>query len=278
MQRLRYIIIGLLLVLSSLYIIWPPNIGSANYTALDNHVLIGHAGSGINAGTYSNSKEAIDKAVDHGFTYIEVDFLQVKNGDWVLMHDWNRTHLRYFSRFPRLPQTFLKSNHIIPDSAEHFKRRKMRFGLTQMSLQDLALWLQENPKLKVVTDIKGSNLVGLTAIKTAMKGKTDQIIPQIYTVDEYKNVHLMGYEHIIFTAYKSSMSAQAIADFCKNNELFALTVPKRWITKDVMSILSKSSVPVFTHTVNNPDEAGKYSQLGVKGFYTDYLIPKQGAK
>ncbi|MEM1087127.1 MAG: hypothetical protein AAGH90_05310, partial [Pseudomonadota bacterium] len=159
--------------------------------------------------------------------------------------------------------------------AEHFKSKSMRFGLNQMTLSDFADWLDQNPDIKIVTDIKGSNIDGLEAIKSALQDQTDQIIPQIYTRDEYAIVRSLGFEAIIFTAYRSSLDTSEILEFAQSHTLFAVTIPHSGINQDWQEWLNAMPVPVLAHTVNNKGQAADLIEWGVSGFYTDYLIPAE---
>jgi len=268
-----FLITSLILGATLFYVSRPPSLTNETYVPIDGGILIAHAGGGHEAGTYSNTKEAMDLAVANGFTYIELDFTQVKNGDWVLMHDWNKTHLRYFSPFPNFPPVLANLLNPIPETAKDFKARKMRFNLTHLTLDDTARWLEHHPNIRIITDVKGDNIEGLQAIKLALGNKTNQIIPQIYSPEEYSAVKSIGYSNIIFTAYRSSMGLNDIVEFCQSHDLFALTIPKGWLSENTLKSLSSIQTPLFTHTVNAPNNLNAYKQNGVDGFYTDYLTP-----
>ncbi|MEL8056070.1 MAG: hypothetical protein AAGK66_07945 [Pseudomonadota bacterium] len=260
-------------ILGLLYSLLPPGKPSATFTPLKTDFLIGHAGGGLEVGTYSNSLEAMTLSAKNGLRYIEVDLLQVRNGDWVLIHDWGKTHSRYFSAFPRFPAQLKLRQLIVPESAAAFKAKAMRYDLTPLTLDDLIIWMRANPDIAIITDIKGPNLEGLKAIKEALQGQVSQIIPQIYTADEYEPVRVIGFERIIFTAYRSSMSAPDILEFARDTELFAVTVPHVGLAEDSQAWLAAMPVPVLTHTVNDAERAADLMEWGVSGFYTDYLIP-----
>ena len=267
--------ISILAVSSAIYIIIPHPLNGKNFSPIEAPILIAHAGGGHHFGKHSNSKEAMDQAVANGFKYIELDFRLAKNGEWVLMRNWTHSHLRYFSRFPRLPEVFLDQLKITPNSAESFRNRNMRYNLTPMTLTDATLWLGENPEVRIITDFKEENITGLIALKKAMGGNLDQIIPQVYNMEEYEAVQTMGYTDTIFTAYKITLDETKMSEFKKMKNLFALTVPKKWIDEHINALLPEDAPQILTHTINDPSVAEDLKAYGVSGFYTDYLIPVQ---
>ncbi len=55
--------------------------------------LIAHAGGGINGLKYTNSLEAMEQSIEHGFKMIELDLLISSDRRIVAVHDWNRFHV-----------------------------------------------------------------------------------------------------------------------------------------------------------------------------------------
>ncbi|MEP6343529.1 MAG: glycerophosphodiester phosphodiesterase family protein [Maricaulaceae bacterium] len=260
------------------YLLSSLQVENVNYSKLEDAVLISHAGSGLDVGTYSNSKESLDQAAAYGYKYIEVDLNQTQNGDWVLIHDWNKNYFKYFIHFPQFPKYFFAHEHSLPKTALEFQNRKMRYNLTPMTLENLTDWLKKHPDVKIITDVKGSNYQCLETIKSMMDGRTDQIIPQIYAPEEHQDIKALGYENIILTVYNLRLNVETLAqlaDFSQANDLFAITVPQRWINQDIDTWRPDAGTHLFTHTINNTAKAEHFKTLGVLGFYTDYIIPPQ---
>ena len=285
MNRLRRTFISLAICVGflflSLFILYKIQLNASitqnvTYSKFEDSYLISHAGGGLNAGRYSNSKEALDQSVDNGHKYIEIDITQTQNGEWVLMHSWKEHYFKYFIRFRDYPTYLFNRDKSAPQTAADFKNMKMRYELTPMTLKDFGEWLKDNPHVTIVTDIKGSNYECLKLIKNMMDGHTNQIIPQIYRPEEYSGVKQLGYNDIILTTYRYTLTPdrlKSLSKFATDNELFALTVPQKWINKDMGLWNAKNSTRLFTHTINNINTAQDYKSLGVSGFYTDYMIP-----
>ena len=251
---------------------------NTSYAQLDDTILISHAGGGLEVGEYATSKEALEKTARHGYKYVELDFIQTQNGDWVIFHDWKKNYLRYFIRFHNFHRFLRNRNQMIPETAIDFQNMNMRYNLTPMTLEKLGPWLKANPDIVVITDIKGSNTKCLTLIKNMMGGKTQQIIPQIYSPEEYEDVQKLGFKNIILTVYNIELSQEKLnelAQFSEDKALFALTVPKKWIDEDLDNWRPNDSVRLLTHTINDENTARQLMELGVSGIYTDYIIPPQ---
>ena len=125
--------------------------------------LIAHAGGGLPDRIYANNLDAMNLAVEHGFKYIEIDFLEVFG--WIAIgHSWR--------------------------------------AKSGMSLEDLLEFLEQHDDVMIVTDFKTKNARGLAALKAQSGELLDRFIPQIYSIDEFQPVAEMEYPAPILTAYR----------------------------------------------------------------------------
>lgn len=244
------------------------------YVPVDNMVLIAHAGGGLPQGNYSNAREGFDLSAQNNFTLIETDFNWTEDGELVLLRDWRRQHYQYYSWLSFLPHSITKHLPKQPAAtSDAFIARKMKHGLHQMRLEDLITWMRLHPNIRIVTDVKDDNLKALALIKASAPDLQSQFIPQIYHPEEYAPVSEMGFTHIIFTAYKSNLSADALVAFANTHKLFALTAPLNKVSLSFADALQVVDTLLFTHTVNSENGAEILRNMNVSGLYTDYLIP-----
>jgi len=224
--------------------------------------LIAHAGGIGNHRTYTNSLEALDNSVARRFTAVEVDLSWTSDDHLVLMHDWDREFVKLFDRSPgRLTVAEFCS---IPSA----------HGLTHLSLEDLGNWLVEHPDILIVTDIKERNIDGLRLLAQEFPKQLHRIVPQIYRPESYLEVRRIGYDHVIFTLYKSDLSDQRVIDFATDNPLFGVTMPIRHAMEGILPAeLAENGVRVFVHTVNDYPTMNRLRTHGVYGVYTDWLSP-----
>lgn len=242
---------------------------SVPYGAVDGVELIAHAGGGLPAGIYTNSQQAMDRAYEHGIRLIEVDLSWTSDDRLVLIHDWGRSRAEWFwSRWwmpPSLADRFASA----PDHAD-FMSDTMRSGLSQMDLAALLEWLRAHPGARIVTDVKSDNMRALTLIAREAPDLMGSIIPQIYAPEELGPVHELGFRDVIFTIYRSQLSADEIVAFAAEAHLLATTIPLER-TSELSPRLAKSG-QLFVHTTNHPATAAALRDLGVDAIYTDFLV------
>ena len=226
------------------------------------HRLIAHAGGIGNHRTYTNSLEALDNSVARGYTAIEIDLSWTSDHHLVLVHDWDREFEKLFDRSPGLL------------TLTEFRSTPSAHGLSHLSLKDLGSWLLDNPDVLVITDIKEHNTDGLLLIAEEYPEQRHRIVPQIYRPESYLKVRELGYDHVVFSLYRSDLSDQQIVDFAIDNPLFGLTMPVRRAMEGTLPAeLAAKGVRVFVHTVNDYPTVDKLRTQGVYGVYTDWLSP-----
>jgi len=235
--------------------------------------FISHAGAGLPAGAYSNSLQALELGLAKTPDYIEIDFSWTADGKLVLLHDW---HLELDAWFD-LPLTYnIKrkfAGGYLPMTEAEFLALNMRSDLTQMNLDDLMTWLKGHPELQIMTDIKSENIAALTMIATEYPEMVDQLVPQIYSFEQFDQARDLGYRDIVFTGYRSPATIPEIIDFASTHDVLAITLPQGRLTVAGLAEFEKVETPIWTHTVNSPITAGWLQRAGVDGVYTDFMTP-----
>ena len=247
------------------------------FVAFSGSELIAHAGGGIEDLIYSNSLEALNLSVKNGFKYIEIDFLNTKNGDLVLLHDWKDGYMSLFSSAPGAGKNAAPRRKKPTKTAAEFKSLVMTRGLTQMDIIDLIRWMSDNPDIYIVTDIKADNLKNLKKIRDLSGDLQSRFIPQIHKLKNYEKTKALGFDKIILTTYRNKLPAEELGAFCREKDLFALTMPHARIESDTFDLLGEIDTPVFVHTLNSAEIASEFVGKGVSGVYTDFLYPDKAA-
>jgi lipoteichoic acid synthase len=225
-------------------------------------VFIAHAGAEAQGVAGTNSVEALNSSYDKGFRFIELDFEWTSDYHLVLIHDWQHAVSRLFNMPPRCYDY------------DEFRRFRMIGGLTQMTMDNLEIWLERHPDVFIITDVKKDNIATLKYISKNYKGVKKQLIPQVYNFDEYNEARKMGFRFLILTLYASNYSDYEILDFLQKNYVLAVTMPIDRAMTDLPSELKKEGIFVYAHTVNEQDLANSLRSNGVGGFYTDSLVKK----
>lgn len=228
-------------------------------------ILIAHGGGTVDGIRSTSSVDALEKAVQNGFKMIELDMVFTKDGELVMLHDWDRTTVNYLKEK-------LKSALTLRD----FENRRIAGKFKPLTMNKLAEFLKKHEDVKIVSDTKENNIKVLSYIKKKYPQTIKQIIPQIYDYDEYESVKILGYKDIIFTLYAlGSVDAQKVADFAKEKNLYAVTVPAKFYTPNVPETLSKQGIKVYTHPIETFEDAQNELNRGVIGVYTSDLLPEE---
>lgn len=225
--------------------------------------LVAHGAGEIAGQTVTNSLEALNLAYANGYRYIELDFSWTADGHLVPIHDWNSSFQNLFGK---------KSP---PPSLKEYDRISMKKGLTKLNFNDLLLWLDGHPEVRIITDIKSKNQTGLDYIRTHSQDKWTAFIPQIYAPEEYMIAKKLGFKDIIFTTYRSNLLDDELLDFAISQRLFAVTIPiARAINSRIALRLQQNGIYVFSHTVNQENFFMYLRTKGVNGVYTDRIKPE----
>ncbi|MEZ5465003.1 MAG: hypothetical protein R3F22_07255 [Lysobacteraceae bacterium] len=221
--------------------------------------FIAHAGGRIDGRRYTNSQNALDTNYARGFRYFELDFERTLDQRLVLTHDWSMM-------WPMLSGSDLT----VPTHAQ-FMATRFRHGLKQLDLDALLDWLDHHPDAYIVTDAKTDNLRALTAIATGRHA--GRFIPQAYSQEEFTQARDLGFRDVILTIYRLQTKPSVITDFVLEQRPWAIVVPLYQMERgDYARLLEGGQVPLYVHTVNEPERWQQLQALGVTGIYTDSLF------
>jgi len=223
--------------------------------------LIAHGGGSIEGLTYTNSREALDKSYKNGFRFMEVDFEWTTDEQLVAIHSWDGFVTKFFLKEAK------------QYSYEEFISFEMINDWQQLTPEIIAQWLREHKDAYIITDIKKRNIEGLKVISEKYPDIQDQIIPQIYLMEEYSQAQSLGYKNIILTLYASNYTDEEIIDFGRRQKLLAITMPLYRGYTELPSKLNRENVFVYVHTINDKEIRDELLENGVNGFYTDDFIP-----
>ncbi len=221
---------------------------------------IAHAGGAYQSLTYTNSLEALESNYAKGYRYFEIDLSGTADGQIVSIHDWQDTWKKYFNKTTKPTHT-------------EFISSKMNNYLTQLDLNNLMSWFDKHQDAYLVTDIKNiPNIQSLQIIIEKYPNQKNQIIPQIYNIQEYLPTKQIGFENIFLTLYRTDAQDEELLQFVTNNNITAITMPENRAKTSLPKKLRKKNVPSFVHTINKKKTQKQLEKKCVYGFYTDTLI------
>lgn len=235
------------------------------------HVLplqIAHAGGAVDGHDYTNACEALDFWHDRGCRWFEIDLNWTSDGRLVAIHDWNKAAERIFG--PDFNGCWM--------SHDAFMEQPRLDGLTSVDDRGLGQWLLAHPEAVVVTDCKWANVDALALLTVMFPEAMEQVVPQIYSFEEYDAVRALGFENLILTLYQMDETDEAVLDFVVGHDLVAVAMPFKRTFGGLPGRLADLGMPSLVHTVNRAGVFERLRKGGVHGIYTDVLCgcPEEG--
>ena len=237
--------------------------------------LIAHACGGIDETAYTNSKEAFESSYANGIRSIEVDFVLTADDKLVCCHEWEDSLSSEYG--PGYVYT-----------EEEFLSLKLHGKYTPMSLEMLLLLMQEYEDVWVITDTKETKaelvqkefrIMVETAEEMGATEVLDRFVVQLYSHEMYDIVEeIYSFPEYILTLYQLDMPDENAfiehSRFCKDRGIDTITMWDSWARPELVEIANRYGIDIYVHTVNDMDKLEELEAIGVKGFYTDYVLPE----
>lgn len=237
--------------------------------------LIAHACGGIDNTDYTNSLEAFELSYAQGIRTMEVDFFLTADERMVCCHDWNRELSSEYGE-----------GYVYTE--EEFMNIKIYDKYTPMSVDMLLELMKKYDDVWIVTDTKESEAEAVRkgfrflverAEATESMEVLDRFVVQLYNLEMYDVVEeVYSFDSYIWTLYQmgglNRDDMVTISRYCKENGIDALTMYYQWPNQEYMDIARRYDLDVYVHTVNDMETIKELQNLGVKGFYTDYITPE----
>lgn len=228
---------------------------------------IAHGFGGVQGHTATNSKEALEQSYAAGCRIFECDFTLL--GDEIaLLHDEGSGQ-----KFTGLETGY---------SYDDFMRANIYDTLTPISLDEVLIFLSEHPDMYLITDSKYSHepenaYVFSSLVRRAKRvdeAILDRMIPQIYNRDMLNVVmSIYPFPSAIFTMYQTTDSPEEVARFCQASGIEVVTYNAVRIS-ECLPIMERKGLHSLVHTVNDAEAAASYYAMGIRGIYTDFLLPQ----
>lgn len=247
------------------------------------HHMIAHAMGGISGQPYTNSYEAFIANYEKGIRVFEADFLLSADDDLIARHEWGESFTKMMGQEDGLqPERYgavLKS--------EEFKAAKIMGRYEPMNWDDVLDLMEDYPDMYLVTDTKQITPEEIDRIFTKIVDGAKQrnpeilerIVPQIYNHPMWDQIQaIYPFESMIFTLYQTHESDEEVINFAKEKGLAAITMSEARANKKLVSELNKLGIPSYVHTINDVKKVQNFKNMGVYGFYTDFLTEADGTR
>lgn len=238
---------------------------------LKEDTLLAHAMGGIGESIYTNSLEAFEKAYENGFRVYEVDLVVTKEGEVVCSHE------------------YLDENGEVIEYSS-FMQEKIEGKYTPVDLKKMVDLMETYPDVYMMTDIKWDNSMGssnedvITLVSALVEEARiretedilDRMIIQIYNPKSYEIMQsIYPFKHYVYTLYHyASPIYEEILGFCLENKLPVVAMETSRVSEDIVEYFNAWNIDVLVYTVNDETTANQLRECGVKGIYTDGLVPE----
>ncbi|MEZ8500451.1 glycerophosphodiester phosphodiesterase family protein [Vibrio splendidus] len=219
--------------------------------------LIAHAGGGINGLKYTNSLEAMEQSIEHGFKMIELDLLISSDGRIVAVHDWKSFH-----------EMTNSNNGSI--SYKEFESKIIYDKYKTLNISTAIDILDENDVVLVTDKIKNIALLSKYIIDK------DKSIIEVFSTDKYNEAIELGFNNV---ALNIDLNTPFILEWIDLNKIKAVT----YRGDNLGSLgseykkaieLSSMGVSSMIYSTNDLDLDGiKASGIGNFALYVDFVLP-----
>ena len=164
-----------ILVFVFLWLARPLEKSSEDINALCPNHLIAHAGGAINGHTYTNSKEALQDALDNGFRYIELDLYETTDNNVVCLHS--------LEDYRKMTSTDCEDI-----DTKSFLNYQLYGKYMPMTLNDAIKIWEERPFFFVTDKISDPKI-----LNRYFKKNRDKVIVEAFSLDDYIQLERDGY-------------------------------------------------------------------------------------
>ena len=240
--------------------------------------VIAHALGGVNGVTNSNTLDAMKQSYKSNFRLFEVDLLPTVHGELVASHGFYELLASKYGR--PIPEQY--SNEI--PTKEEFLNFKFNGMYKTIDIEEIVAIMSTNPDIYMITDTKITDYAQSAAqfkelvrvCKEIDESVLDRIIPQIYNESMYDAVMSQHkFKSLIYTLYATSATNQQALEFVTAKGIKVVTMPPERINTQDITLFNSYGIKIYTHTINDAEQMKNFKNMGVYGFYTDFITPTQ---
>lgn len=226
-------------------------------------MLIGHRGA--TGYTDEHTIKGYQMALDKGADYIELDLQLTKDNKLLCMHDStiDRTTTGT-GKVADMTLSYIQTNFTslngepipsLDDVLNHFGTEVKYYIETKRPFD-------ANMDKELLTQLKAKGLIGIGSERF-------QVIIQSFARESLINIHNQFSN--IPLAYLTSTFSEAEMDDCLSYGSYTIAPKYTTITKELVDLAHSKGLKVHAWTVNTTDEMQSLIQMGVDGFFTNYL-------
>lgn len=233
------------------------------YFSLENikqPALISHGGP-IDGNTYTNSYDALLRAVKKGYQLIEVDMMLSSDGVIFGAHD--------LEQFNKLTGHSEKKD--LPN-LEEIKSRKILDKYDVLTVDNINKVFGEDPSLYLITD----KLKDFDAILKQLNfpNANERVLVEVFGFKNYKKALRKGIKYPMLCIWSSEQLKKTMARI-REKQITMITIPVHVIEEEpqLLEEVHSLGVVVFSFSTDNAEFIKENLNKRVTGFYTDWVMP-----
>ncbi len=236
---------------------------------------VAHALGSVGCYAYTNSREALAKSLENGFCLFETDLHLTAEGALVLYHDKER--------YAEMIGAEVQESDQITINYQDFNSSLLYDQFHTTTLIDLLNIMDENKNIYVIIDwgapAEGEDMLwysGLAYLGSKYDNVLDRIVVEIRSEAQLINAaKVYPWKSYALAYYENYWLSQVEAiNFCNRYGIKVVDIPVSNCTEEKMREWIENGINVFAYTVNDKEHLEELAAIGVKGIYTDMLLPK----
>lgn len=223
-----------------------------------NPELIAHAGGGVGNHIYTNSREAMEQALENGYRFIEFDLQFTSDSVLVAAHSW--------SDFNSMTG-FAHWGDSVP-SYNEFSARKICGAYTPLSAHEINAFFESNNGLFLVTD----KISEPEVLERYFPNLKERMVVEAFSFKHYQHLKSEGYFRVLYSCMAQDLTSTLFSTSLKEIDWLALHTSgfENPVFKFIENI-HQFDIALFT--VDNMDSIPAEYKGMVKMVYTNFIKP-----
>lgn len=227
--------------------------------------LIAHAGGGIDGNIYTNSHEALNRAIDTGYKYIEFDLQFTADSVLVAAHSWEEYNT-FCGREERGDSAPLLSEFV---SGRIFGK------YTPLTAREINDYFTRNSNIILVTD-KVSDPKILNEYFPTLK---ERMVVEAFSYDHYIELRKQGYREVLYSCmaddlYSSVVKHILLHPLFKGEKIEWISLHTSALDNILFKIIDFAcDYKAALFTINDTADVPQKYRKNIKYIYTDNILP-----
>ena len=231
------------------------------------HNLIAHAAGGIDKKSYTNSIEAFNHNYEKGHRLFEIDISITSDDKLVARHGWEDD----------LGQNL--NNNKQPLSYKEYMKTTYHNKYHPMDFDDVLNLLEKHDDIYIILDGKVESPKDVEilyekigeATKNLKPKYKERLIPQMFYKADLEVIRDKGFHDIVYVVGREEFNPESLAKYCEDNDIGVVSLSRSRTSKKLVEKLSEKEIVTYMYTLNDQKEMNKYLDMGVHGFFTDFV-------